>query len=465
MAVAHEETMTRICQKCRRANPLEARYCYHDGVLFDNPSGGAIPGAGGAINVGGRPFTVPFVFPSGRACGNFHQLAMACHEERAAILDLLGKGPLEAFLAGQERADLAEAARRAARAGNRERGLDDFLGSLPASLAPAKLGVEPPVLDLGTLRMGEDRHIQLVLRNEGLRLLYGSASCEDTPWLSLGSATGPALKRKLFQLSDRAVLPIRVLGRHFRAYPKPQDAEIRLESNGGTATVTVRIQVPVQPFPEGMLAGVLSPRQLVEKAHQELKEATALIVSGAVARWYQANGWKYPVTGPTARGLAAVQQLFEALGVATPPRVELSEDAIQLGGCPGQAIEYVLAVVTQENRPAVAYGTSDQPWLRIGPTIYHGRTAMVPLIIAAVPGLPGETLRAAVSITANGAQRLVVPVTLVVEGPAKPLPAAATPPPAKNKVTHWKPLWRTLLPLGMLAVILLGGVLYYYLTR
>ena len=71
------------------------------------------------------------------------------------------------------------------------------------------------MLDLGTLRLGEDRRCELVLHNEGMRLLVGSATC-DAPWLSLGD--GAALHRKLFQFTGRAVLPVRVLGERLRAY-------------------------------------------------------------------------------------------------------------------------------------------------------------------------------------------------------------------------------------------------------
>src|SRR5262249_39358529 len=150
---------------------------------------------------------------------------------------------------------------------------------------------------------------------------------ENTSWLSLGD--GPVVKSKMFQFSGQTVLPLRILGRHLRAYHKPQEAEVRLESNGGSITVMVRVQVPVQPFPGGVRAGALSPRQVAEKAREAPKEAAVLIESGAVARWYRANGWDYPVVGPTASGMAAVQQLFEALGLVKTPRVELSEDAIE----------------------------------------------------------------------------------------------------------------------------------------
>jgi hypothetical protein len=419
--------MPPTCKQCRRANPREAAYCYHDGTPLDGR------GDSSAIDAGSRPFTVPFVLPTGRSCRNFNQLALACREEPAAALTVLAKGHLETFLGAQGRTDLAEAAHTArgaaARKANGERALDEFLSRLPApALLPPRLRVEPEIIDLGTMHPGEDRRCELTLHNKGMRLLYGSASCDGCPWLSLGD--GPIRQRMVFQFSDRALIPLRVEGSRLRAFRDPQQAEVRLESNGGPVTVTVRVRVAVHPFPEGVLAGALSPRELASKAHVAPKEAAALIESGAVARWYAANGWTYPVAGPTAIGTAAVQQLFEALGLVKPPRVELGEESVELHGNPGQKFEYVLAVVTQEHRAVVAHGSSDQPWLRVGPTVFRGRSAFLPLNVAAVPDRPGETLRAKLSVTANGNQRFVVPVTLVVTG-SLPVPKPAPVPIAR----------------------------------
>jgi hypothetical protein len=422
--------MGHICKRCKRTNPREAVYCYHDGALLGDKVGGDIPADGGAINLGARPFTVPCVLPSGKACYNFQQLAEACHQAPTDALDLLREGHLESFLAGQGRTDLARAAKAAARADDKERGLDDFLGRLPFSLPSARLRVEPAALDLGTLRIDEDRRLELVLRNEGMRLLYGSAVC-DAPWLSFGD--GPAQGSKLFQFSSRAVLPVHILGRNLRAFHKPQECKIRLESSGGAVTVGIRLQVPVKPFSEGVLVGALSPRELAKKAKEAVKEAAVLIESGAVARWYQANGWTYPVLGRSASGVAAVQQLFEALGLVKPPLVELSEEAIRLDGRPGEKLEYTLAVITQENRPAIAHGDSDQPWLQVGRTIFRGRSAFLPLTIASVPARPGETLTAVVSVAANGGQRFAVPVALAIGGPG---PTAPAPGPARQEAVR-----------------------------
>jgi hypothetical protein len=276
--------------------------------------------------------------------------------------------------------------------------------------------------------LGEDRRCELVLHNDGMRLLSGTASCTECPWLSLGD--GPPLTSKSFQVSDRAVLPLHILGGQLRAYRKPQEAIIRLESNGGSVTVVVQVVVAVKPFPEGVLAGALSPRHLAEKAQAAQAEAARLIESGAVARWYESNHWDYPVVGPTASGPAALQQLFEALGLTRPPRVEPSENTIQLKGRPGDVLEHVLAAFSQENRAAVAHGTCDQSWVRINPTIFRGRSAIMPLTIE-VPNQPGETLYAQITVVANGGQRFVVPVTLAIDAKVvMPRPPASNPAPA-----------------------------------
>ena len=98
--------MAQTCSKCSRANPDDASYCYHDGSVLGDPRAN-----GGPLNTGSQTFPHQFVFPSGKACRNFDQLAMACQEHWLEAMDLLQQGFLEAFLGGLGRADLALAAR------------------------------------------------------------------------------------------------------------------------------------------------------------------------------------------------------------------------------------------------------------------------------------------------------------------------------------------------------------------
>jgi hypothetical protein len=379
---------------------------------------------GGPLQPGAQLFPTPFVFPTGLTCRNFDQLGLACQQNWAAARDLLQKGILEKFFGGLGRLDLAMAARAAANFPDRDRGLDRLLAQLPTkALAAPKLQVQPGQVDLGNVEVGRDQRFSLRLANSGMRLLYGTVT-SDAKWLLLGEAAGNS--QKLFQCEGETSLALQVRGNQLRAGNKPLEGKLVVESNGGTVTLLVRAMVPVKPFALGALAGCVSPRQVAEKAKSNPKEAAALFEQGAVAQWYKDNGWAYPVLGPSASGVSAVQQFFEALGLTKPPRVELTESAISLRGKIGDSLEHRLQVRTHEKKPVYAHATSDQPWLAVGRTQFNGPAAFIPLQVRQVPERPGEVLQARVVIRANGNQRFVVPVSLAVGGSGRGNLAAAS---------------------------------------
>jgi hypothetical protein len=61
-----------------------------------------------------------------------------------------------------------------------------------------------------------------------------------------------------------------------------------------------------------------------------------------------------------------------------------------------------------------AHATSDQDWLRIGPTSINDSSATVLLVVRTVPNKPGQTLQARVTLTLNNKYQRVIPVTLSV---------------------------------------------------
>lgn len=400
--------MPQTCTKCSRINPDEADYCYYDGSAL-----GGHRVNGGPIHSGSQPFPHQFVFPSGRVCRDFDQLALAIQENWQETLELLSQGFLEAFLGGTGRTDLALAARESAHNPDQDRGLDDLLGKLPTTvLRPPQLAVEPTEVNLGQLSGRTNRRFDLHLYNQGTRLLYGSVACETGVWLALGDA--PGSPQKVFQFSSESVVPVQVRGQYLQASNKPLEGKLSIESNGGRAVVSIRAEVPAQPFAEGVLAGAKSPRQAAEKAKAHPKEAAPLFQNGAVAAWYKENGWTYPVQGPVATGVGAVQQFFEALGLTPPPRVEISPPSVALYGQPAEPARFTLQVKTQENRPVYAHATSDQPWLWAEQAKLEGRSATIPFVVPQVPDCEGDILKATVTVTANGNQRFFVPVTLEV---------------------------------------------------
>jgi hypothetical protein len=419
--------MVQTCGSCSRVNPTGALYCYHDGNSLDGDGLARKP-----LDSGARPFPRPFVFPSGRACHNFDQLALACHAQWPEAIHLLREGYLESFFGGLGRSDLALTARTAAQSPSPDGGLDQLLDRFPSrALEPPQLRVTPDGVNLGQLRIGQDHHLDLLLVNQGMRLLRGSISCEDSFWLFLGTA--PGQQRKLFEVRAELSVPVWVRGNLLRAASRPLESLLVIESNGGDVLVRVQVEVPVTPFPEGVLGGATTPRQLAQKAKQAPREAAVLFEKGAVVRWYQHNGWTYPVQGPPASGLGAVQQFFEALGLTRPPAVRISENSVYFTGMIGERLEHVLEVKTDEKRPVYAHATCDQGWLQIGRHRLTGRTAAIPLVVPVVPDYPGGLLRAEVLVTANGNQRFAVSVMLAIGtysvlGPSPPETVGETTP-------------------------------------
>ena len=415
--------MTLTCSRCRRTNPSEAIYCYFDGTVLP----GHPEARGGPVNAGTQRFATDFVFRSGRRCRNFDELALACVQERAEAVELLRRGYFESFLKAIGRPDLASFARQAARYPNRLRGLDLLVDKFPSRVVqPSKLQVEPLVINLGQTRVGEDRHFDLHLTNLGMRLLYGTVTVDDTPWLRLGGSRG--VSEKGFDCEHELVMPVRVRGKRLKASPQPQQGRILIESSGGSAEVIVRIDVPVKPFPSGVLAGAKSQRQLAELAFKNRHQAGPHFERGEVAQWYADNGWIYPVQGPTASGLGALQQFLEACGLTQPPRVELGTISLHLRGSYGQRLTASVRVRAIDKKPVYAYAVSDQDWLIPQPAILNGTLATIPVEVPSVP-LPvdGNRLKARLMVVANGRRKFAVPVTLDIFGSPPPVAVVATP--------------------------------------
>src|SRR5262249_45836058 len=155
-------------------------------------------------------------------------------------------------------------------------------------------------------------------------------------WFYFGERQG-GTSRKMFQTRDTFTLVVRINGSQLRAGQKPLEGQIALDTNGGRVTVVVRARVPILPFPAGpfgtnVLAGAKTPREVALKARANPQEAAELFEQGVVKAWYQSNGWTYPVQDTQGKGKGAVQEFFEALGLAKPPQLEISTTSIVCEG-------------------------------------------------------------------------------------------------------------------------------------
>ncbi|MBX9680018.1 MAG: hypothetical protein K2X38_14750 [Gemmataceae bacterium] len=398
--------MPQVCGQCSRVNPQDAVYCYFDGISLAGRGGGP-------LQAGSQLFPTPFVFPNGASSRSFDQLALTCQQHWPQAVDLLKQGYLGSFFGGMGRVDLAMAAQDAAKYPDADRGLDQLLAKLPTqALQAPRLQVEPTIVNLGQIKIGDDRQAELHLSNLGMRLLYGSIASTDK-WLQLGDA--PGLPQKVFQFGTEATIPLQVRGQHLRAGLKPLEAKLAVDSNGGTAEIIIRADVPPAPFEGPILQGALSPRQVAEKAKANPAGAAPLFEKGDVSKWFAKNGWTYPVKGPSASGLGAVQQFFEALGLAKAPKVKINVKEIALTGDPGQVLTQNIEVTTEEKKPVYAYAVGEQPWIDGTKVKLAGRTATITVTIT-VPNRPGEKIDTKLTVHGNGNQRFPVPLKLTITG-------------------------------------------------
>src|SRR5206468_1812132 len=105
------------------------------------------------------------------------------------------------------------------------------------ALQGPKLQAEPSEINLGQIKVHEDRATELHLTNLGMRLLYGTVT-SDCKWLTLGDA--PGHPEKMFQFGAEAIIPVQVRGQYLRAGSKPLEGQLVIDSNGGAVTVTFK---------------------------------------------------------------------------------------------------------------------------------------------------------------------------------------------------------------------------------
>jgi hypothetical protein len=407
-----------VCPRCRRANPEDAVFCYYDGAELRPAFSARAP------RTGPGQLPLDFVFHSGRRCGTFDELIEACRQEREEARHLLQEDAFRQFLTSIGRMDLAQAAREAVTQADPEAALDTFLASLPSSKPRTpRLELSPRRLALGTLRAGETRKVCLTVSNRGQGTLEGTLTVHDAvvgafPWLRLtdGSGNGQCAIHTAREQGINLVIDTRGL-----ATAESYAARLTVTTNGGNLEVPVRVEVAGQPFPLAPFQGAGTPRELAERMRSHPKQAVARLESGDIARWFLANGWPYPVRGTPARGMAAVQQFFEGLGLSKVPAVHVSEPEVRMTPLYPEVIRWALTLGTESRKWVYGEVESDVPWLKVlTPSVRGPRQAGVRFEVDSSLLEPGRHYVGQVRITANGGQTLTVPVFVDVQGEDAP---------------------------------------------
>jgi len=401
-----------LCPRCQRANPNEAAYCHFDGNALRT-----IVGPSRAPNAA---FPHEFVFPSTRRCRNFDELVQGCQYEWEDARELLHQGRFAQFLASIGRMDLAHTAQEAQGQADPDIGLHNFVAGLPAvQVQGPRLELNPRRLTFGPLKPGENRQVRLTVSNGGKGLLQGKVSvAEGGKWLKLEQPNGD--QQCAIKTAREQPITVRVETRELTG-PQTYSARLTVITNGGIAEVPIRLDVSAVPFPRPPFAGAATPRELAERMRSQPKAAVPLLESGDVARWFAANGWSYPVEGPPAKGVAAVQQFFEGMGLSKPPPLQLSESEVQLRCQTPEVVRGQVTLGTSVKKWVYALADSDVPWLRVTtPTVSGPQQAVISFEVDSTLIDAGKLHETMLRILANAGQKLAVRIRVDVHHPQEP---------------------------------------------
>jgi hypothetical protein len=399
-----------LCPRCQRANPREAVYCYFDGVVLRQGVAGAPPGQ----------LPHEFVFPSGRRCKTFDELVQGCHYEWEDARQLLRNGDFSRYFAQVGRHDLARTAQENQKQPDPDIGLHTFLGQLPASQVQGpRLDLNPRRVMLGGIRPGEQRRFPLTVLNQGKGLLQGKITVtEGAQWLKITEDGNPS--EYVLKTAKTQQIQLHVDARGLTA-PQTYSGKLTVITNGGISEVAVRMDVATLPFAQAPFQGAASPRQLAERLRANPKQAVPLLENGDIAQWFKINGWAYPVSGPRVHGIAAVQQLFECMGLSKPPPLQLSETEFQLLCTPPEVAQARVTLRTPSKKWVYAQADSDKPWLRVTtPSVSGPQQTQIAFEVDSSLLDAGGLHLGTVNITANAGQKLAVRVLVNCHQPHEP---------------------------------------------
>ena len=399
--------MRLLCPRCQRANPGEALYCHFDGFVLRQ---GAVPDTSVLAQL-----PLEFVFPSGRRCRSYDDLVQGCQYDWEDARDLLGRGVFEGYLARVGRHDLARVAKDARTEKDPDIALHNFVKGLPVTQAQGpRLDLNPRRVQITPLPAGSQRELTVTVTNLGKGLLQGKLTVQDGgSWLT--HKGGDPVRQPLKTAREQEVaLCVDARG----LAPACYHARLTVITNGGVAEVPIRIDVTPSPFPSVPYHGATSPRDLAERMRNNPKPAVPLLEAGEVARWFAANGWAYPVAGSTARGVAAVQQFFEGMGLSKPPELSLSATTINIRPAPNAPASGQVVLRTEARKWVYAQVDSDRAWLRVTtPSVSGPRQALIAFEAVTSVLESDRTHEATVRIVANAGQKLAVRVEVEVALP------------------------------------------------
>jgi hypothetical protein len=259
--------------------------------------------------------------------------------------------------------------------------------------------------------------VVLKILNRGVRLLRGQIEIKSSGWLKtpMGTAPVPINTGKTQQVQ----LLIDTQG---LAAGQTYHGQLTLVTNGGAVEVPVVMKLAAYPFPHPPLQGAVNPRDLASRMRDHPKLVEPLFESGEIQRWFQRNGWVYPVHGASVAGVARVQQFFEGLGLSKPPKVLLSHDELILKCHTNQAVKAEITMLTAARKWIYGKVDSDSAWLSVECESIAGAQQARIGITANARGLDDNRRHVGrLTVTGNGGQKLTLVCKLEVHRRLTPL--------------------------------------------
>jgi hypothetical protein len=393
-------TNVQRCPRCQRANPADASFCHNDGVPLDTLH---VPGP--------DQFPREWRFPSGRRARNLDELSQGCLAEWSEARNALVRRDFVSFFQDNNRHDLARLVPPAEP--DAEVALQTFLEKLPSRIkATPSLDVAPRRLLVPNVRRGDDRRVVLTIINRGMGLLHGEVVVpEGSRWLRTSAS----------KVRTRSEQPVEVTI-DSRAFPTSGSyfAKIQVRTNGGTVEVPLQVDYAVQGV---QIAGysVTDPQDLAKLMLARPKQGAKWLADGSVRKLFESEGWGYPLTGPMAPSLGAVQQYFEALRLSHVPKVSLDAAGFDIECEFPEVITRAVTLSTTSKKWVYAFVDSGAMWIKPRETaVAGGRQVDVVFDIDSEMMEPGRVHEGILQITVNGGVEHTVWVRVDVRRPYEP---------------------------------------------
>jgi hypothetical protein len=404
--------MLLICPRCQRANPEQALYCYHDGNLLQPDAVKGKPATGMLLQ--------EFVFPSRRRCKTLEDFVQGCQYEWEDARELLRQGELARYFISVDRQDLARAARDAEAVPDADVALHTFLEALPSQKATApRLDISPRRFRLNKIKPGEVKQFALKVLNVGKGLLQGKLTVsEGGEWLRMAFGSNDSQAAIKTAREQEVVLTVDT---RKLAAPQSYAGRLTLITNGGIVEVPVRLDLGVTPFALAPFKGASSPRDLAERMRGNPKAAVPFLENGEIQNWFAVNNWIYPVSGMQAPGIAAVQQFFEAMELAKPPPLQLSEGEIFCVAVPPEVLQREVWLMTESRKWVYAQAETDVHWMRVlTPSVSGPKQAAISFEVDSSLMDEGQVYEGFIQITANAGQHVALRVVVEVQPGSQP---------------------------------------------